>query len=73
MSSAIIEPKLGRVARTTKPHIADAITAGEFSVLVSDGFIAEEGGSRTATAKKATRYGELYFFVSEDDAMEESA
>ena len=73
MSSAIIEPKLGRVARTTKPHIADAITAGEFSVLVSDGFIAEEGGSRTTTAKKATRYGELYFFVSEDDAMEESA
>ena len=27
MSSAIIEPKLGRVAKTSKPNITDAITA----------------------------------------------
>ena len=67
MSSAITEPKLGRVAKTTKPNVTDAITAGEFSVLVSDGFLAEEGGSRTATARKTKqRFGELYFFVNED-------
>ena len=62
------------MAKTTKPNITDAITAGEFSVLVSDGFLTVEAGSRTATAaRKTKRYGELYFFVSEDDAMEESA
>ena len=72
MSVEAIEPKLGRVAPTTRADKGNAITAGEFSVLASDGLFSLEVENRSGM-RQAKRYGELRFFVDKDDAMEESA
>ena len=72
MSIEAIEPKLGRVAPTTRADNGNAITAGEFSVLASDGLFSLEVENRSGM-RQAKRYGELRFFVDKDDAMEESA
>jgi hypothetical protein len=71
MSTETIAPKLGRVAPTSRADKANAITAGEFSVLASDGLLSMEAESRSGM-RQAKRCGELRFFVNKDDAMEES-
>ena len=72
MSIEAIEPKLGRVAPTTRADKGNAIAAGEFSVLASHGLFSLEVENRSGM-RQAKRYGELRFFVDQDDAMEESA
>ena len=72
MSIEAIEPKLGRVAPTTRADKGNAIAAGEFSVLASHGLFSLEVENRSGM-RQAKRYGELRFFVDKDDAMEESA
>ena len=48
--------------------------AGEFSVLVSDGFFSTNvDEARNNGMRNTKRYGELRFYVTEEDAMEESA
>ena len=69
MASPINEPKKGRVLPCKKEDTTFAITTGEFSVLVSDGFFQQEDETRSG-AKRTKRFGEMYFYADRDDAME---
>ena len=84
MLTTNVHPKLGRIVATTKPDKGLSVTAGEFSVLLSDGFFStnvdetrNNGMRNTSTEscalRRAAQYGELRFYVTEEDAMEESA
>ena len=74
MLTANVQPKLGRIVATTKPDKGLSITAGEFSVLLSDGFFnTNVDETRNNGMRNTKRFGELRFYVTEEDAMEESA
>ena len=74
MLTTNVQPKLGRIVATTKPDKGLSITAGEFSVLLSDGFFnTDVDETRNNGMRNAKRFGDLRFYVAEEDAMEESA
>ena len=74
MLTTNVHPKLGRIVATTKPDKGLSVTAGEFSVLMSDGFFSTNvDETRNNGMRNTKRFGELRFYVTEEDAMEESA
>ena len=72
MTSPNNEPEKGRVLVVKQGFPSSAITAAEFSVLVSDGLYTQEDGTRMGS-RQTKRYGEMYFYADYNDAMEESA
>ena len=74
MLPANVHPKLGRIVATTKLDKGLSVTAGEFSVLMSDGFFSTNvDETRNNGMRNTKRFGDVRFYVTEEDAMEESA
>ena len=66
-----VHPKLGRIVATTKPDKVSSITAGEFSVFLSDGFFSTNvDETRNNGMRNTKRFGDVRFYVTEEDAME---
>ena len=62
-----VHPKLGRIVATTKPDKVSSITAGEFSVFLSDGFFSTNvDETRNNGMRNTKQYGELRFVTDED-------
>ena len=69
-----VHPEPGRIVATTKSDKVPSLTADGFPVLMSDEFFSTNVDETCNNGMRNTKqYGELRFYVTEEDAMEESA